>query len=101
VYGGTSLTNGADCSGFTMRIFEHFGIDTGRSSRDQAAKAKTISINDIQPGDLLFYASGDYINHVALYIGGGQIIHASNSKTGIIISTAYYRTPYKAATFLN
>lgn len=101
VYGGTSLTNGADCSGFVMRIFEHFGIDTGRSSRDQAAKAKTISINDIQPGDLLFYASGDYINHVALYIGGGQIIHASNSKTGIIISTAYYRTPYKAATFLN
>ena len=101
VYGGTSLTNGADCSGFTMRIFEHFGIDTGRSSRDQAAKAKEISINDIQPGDLLFYANGDYINHVALYIGGGQIIHASNSKTGIIISTAYYRTPYKAATFLN
>jgi len=101
VYGGTSLTNGADCSGFTMRIFEHFGIDTGRSSRDQAAKAKEIPLSDIQPGDLLFYASGDYINHVALYIGGGQIIHASNSKTGIIISTAYYRTPYKAATFLN
>lgn len=101
VYGGTSLTNGADCSGFTMRIFEHFGIDTGRSSRDQAANGKEISINDIQPGDLLFYASGDYINHVALYIGGGQIIHASNSKTGIVISTAYYRTPYKAVTFLN
>ena len=101
VYGGTSLTSGADCSGFTMRIFEHFGIDTGRSSRDQAAKGKEIAISDIQPGDLLFYASGDYINHVALYIGGGQIIHASNSKTGIIISTAYYRTPYKAVTFLN
>ena len=101
VYGGTSLTTGADCSGFTMRIFEHFGIDTGRSSRDQAAKGKEIAISDIQPGDLLFYASGDYINHVALYIGGGQIIHASNSKTGIIISTAYYRTPYKAVTFLN
>ncbi len=100
VYGGTSLTNGADCSGFTMRIFEHFGIDTGRSSRDQAAKGKEIPISEIQPGDLLFYASGDYINHVALYIGGGQIIHASNSKTGIITSTAYYRTPYKAVTFL-
>ena len=101
VYGGTSLTNGADCSGFTMRIFEHFGIDTGRSSRDQAAKGKIIPVSDVQPGDLIFYANGDYINHVALYIGGGQIIHASNSKTGIIISTAYYRTPYKAATFLN
>ena len=101
VYGGTSLTNGADCSGFTMRIFEHFGIDTGRSSRDQAAKGKEIALSEIQPGDLIFYANGDYINHVALYIGGGQIIHASNSKTGIITSTAYYRTPYKAVTFLN
>ena len=100
VYGGTSLTDGADCSGFTMRIYEHFGIDTGRTSRDQAAKGKQIPIDSVQPGDLLFYASGDYINHVAMYIGGGQIIHASTSKTGIIISTAYYRTPYKAVTFL-
>lgn len=101
VYGGTSLTEGADCSGFTMRIYEHFGISTGRTSRDQAANGKEIPINSVQPGDLLFYASGDYINHVALYIGGGQIIHASTSKTGITISTAYYRTPYKAVTFLN
>ena len=100
VYGGTSLTDGADCSGFTMRIYEHFGIDTGRTSRDQAAKGKQIPIDSVQPGDLLFYASGDYINHVAMYIGGGQIIHASTSKTGISISTAYYRTPYKAVTFL-
>lgn len=100
VYGGTSLTDGADCSGFTMRIFEHFGISTGRTSRDQAANGKEIPLSSIQPGDLLFYASGDYINHVALYIGGGQIIHASTSKTGIVISTAYYRTPYKAVTFL-
>lgn len=100
VYGGTSLTDGADCSGFTMRIYEHFGISTGRTSRDQAAKGKQIPIDSVQPGDLLFYASGDYINHVAMYIGGGQIIHASTSKTGIIISTAYYRTPYKAVTFL-
>ena len=100
VYGGTSLTDGTDCSGFTMRIYEHFGISTGRTSRDQAANGKTISIDAVQPGDLLFYASGDYINHVAMYIGGGQIIHASTSKTGIIISTAYYRTPYKAVTFL-
>jgi len=100
VYGGTSLTDGTDCSGFTMRIYEHFGINTGRTSRDQAAKGKQIPIDSVQPGDLLFYASGDYINHVAMYIGGGQIIHASTSKTGIIISTAYYRTPYKAVTFL-
>lgn len=101
VYGGTSLTNGADCSGFTMRIYEHFGIDTGRTSRDQADNGRAISLDAIQPGDLLFYASGDYINHVAMYVGGGQVIHASSSTTGIIYSPAYYRTPYKAVTFLD
>lgn len=101
VYGGTSLTNGADCSGFTQAIFAHFGITTGRSSRDQAVKARQISLDAIQPGDLLFYASGDYINHVAIYIGGGQVIHASNETTGIIISPYNYRTPSKAGTFLD
>lgn len=101
VFGGTSLTNGADCSGFTQAIFAHFGISTGRSSRDQAAKAREIPMDSIQPGDLLFYASGDYINHVAIYIGGGQVIHASNETTGIIISPYNYRTPSKAATFLD
>lgn len=101
VYGGTSLTSGTDCSGFVMRIYEHFGISTGRSSRDQAANGRAIAIDAVQPGDLLFYASGDYINHVAIYIGGGQIIHAASSRTGIITSPANYRTPYKAATFLN
>jgi len=101
VYGGTSLTEGADCSGFTMKVFEHFGISTGRTSRDQADKGREISLSAIQPGDLLFYANGDYINHVALYIGGGQVIHASTPQKGITISTAYYRTPYKAVSFLD
>lgn len=101
VYGGTSLTNGADCSGFTQAIFAHFGISTGRSSRDQAVKARQISMDAVQPGDVLFYASGDYINHVAIYIGGGQVIHASNETTGIIISPYNYRTPLKAGTFLD
>ena len=101
VYGGTSLTNGADCSGFTMQIYAHFGISTGRSSRDQAAKGREISVSAVQPGDLLFYASGDYINHVAIYIGGGQVIHASNPTTGICITPANYRTPCKAVTFLD
>lgn len=101
VYGGTSLTNGADCSGFTMSVYAHFGINTGRSSRDQAAKGRAISTGDVKPGDLLFYASGDYINHVALYIGGGQVVHASNERTGICISPANYRTPCKAVTFLD
>lgn len=101
VYGGTSLTNGADCSGFTMSVFAHFGISTGRSSRDQAAKGKEIAVSAVQPGDLLFYASGNYINHVALYIGNGQVIHASTAKSGIKISPSNYRTPCKAVSFLN
>lgn len=101
VYGGTSLTNGADCSGFTQSVFAHFGITTGRSSRDQAAKGKEISMSAIQPGDLLFYASGNYINHVAIYIGDGKIIHSSNPTTGITITKYNYRTPCKAVTFLD
>lgn len=101
VYGGTSLTNGADCSGFTQSVFAHFGITTGRSSRDQAAKGKEISLSAIQPGDLLFYASGSYINHVAIYIGDGKIIHSSNPTTGITITKYNYRTPCKAVTFLD
>ena len=101
VYGGTSLTKGADCSGFTQAVYAHFGISTGRSSRDQAARGKSIPVSDAKPGDLLFYASGDYINHVAIYIGGGQVIHASNPTTGICITPANYRTPCKAVTFLD
>lgn len=101
VYGGDSLTNGADCSGFVMRIFEHFGIDTGRNSREQAGKGRQIAIEAVQPGDLLFYASGDTINHVAIYLGGGQVIHAASAKTGIIISPADYRTACRAVSFLD
>ena len=101
VYGGTSLTNGADCSGFVMSVFSHFGISTGRSSREQAGKGKTISVNEVQPGDLLFYASGDYINHVGIYVGDGKIIHASNPATGICYAPANYRTPCKAISFFD
>ncbi|MEI3187330.1 MAG: C40 family peptidase [Lachnospiraceae bacterium] len=86
VYGGTSLTTGADCSGFTQAIFAHFGITTGRTSRDQAQNVKTIPISSVQPGDLLFYGSGSTITHVAIYIGDGKVIHSSNSRTGVIIS---------------
>lgn len=100
-YGGTSLTNGTDCSGFTQAIFANFGMTIGRSSRDQAAKGREIAVDAVQTGDLLFYASGSYINHVAIYIGGGQVIHSSNPKTGVVISPAHYRTPCKAVTFFN
>ena len=101
VYGGTSLTNGADCSGFVMSVFSHFGINTGRSSREQAGKGKTIPVDQVQPGDLLFYASGDYINHVGIYVGDGKIIHSSNPATGICYASANYRTPCKAVSFFD
>lgn len=95
VWGGTSLTNGTDCSGFVMRIYEHFGYYLPRTSRAQAGATKSVSSQDVQVGDLFFYGSGSTVNHVALYIGGGQIIHASNSRDGIKISNAYYRQPLK------
>ncbi len=101
VYGGTSLTDGADCSGFVMSVFAHFGITTGRSSRDQATHGRTISVDEVQPGDLLFYASGDYINHVGIYIGGGQIVHASTPASGICTAPANYRTPAKAVSLID
>lgn len=98
--GGTSLTNGADCSGFVQSVFRDCGVSLGRSSRDQAAGGTPISISDIQPGDLLFYSSGGRINHVALYIGNGQVVHASSPKNGIRISNYNYRTPCKAVRYL-
>lgn len=101
VYGVTSLTNGADCSAFTQSVFAHFGITTGRSSRGQAEKGRKISLSPIQPGVLLFYASESYINHVAIYIGDGKIIHSSNPTTGITITKYNYCTPCKAVTFLD
>ncbi|MCC8137569.1 MAG: C40 family peptidase [Clostridiales bacterium] len=93
VYGGTSLTNGADCSGFTQSVFAHFGISISRTAASQACGGTSVSLSDIQPGDLLFYSNGGSIGHVALYIGNGQIVHASTSSTGIIISNYNYRTP--------
>ena len=99
-YGGTSLTSGVDCSGFVMRIFQNFGINTGRDSRTQASVARTKSASEIMPGDVVFYGSGGRVNHVGIYIGEGLIVHASNERTGIKISSMYYRTPMKIGTFI-
>lgn len=93
VWGGTSLTNGTDCSGFTMRIFEYFGYSLSRTSGAQSGNGTRVSLSEIRPGDLLFYYHGSSIGHVAIYIGNGQIIHASTERTGIIISNAFYTTP--------
>lgn len=95
VYGGTSLTNGTDCSGFTMRIHEHYGITIPRTAADQASSSAGKSISSLskaKPGDLLFYkGSNGTIGHVTMYMGNNKVIHASNSRTGIIISDVNYR----------
>ena len=95
-YGGTSLTNGADCSGFVQSVFANFGIGLSRTAASQAGGGTSVSLDSLQAGDLLFYSSSGSIDHVALYIGGGQIVHAANSASGIIISNAYYSTPVAA-----
>lgn len=96
VWGGTSLTKGADCSGFVLAVFKKYGIALSHSSRAQANEGTKISASDLKPGDLIFYGNGKgNINHVAIYIGGGQVIHASSTKTGIKISSYKYRTPVK------
>ena len=93
VWGGTSLTNGADCSGFTLSIFAKYGVYLPHSSQAQANCGTRISASEAKPGDLFFYGSGSSISHVAIYIGNGQIVHASSKKTGIKISNAFYRSP--------
>ena len=93
VWGGTSLTNGADCSGFTLSVFANFGIGLSRTAESQSYGGTPVDFGSLQPGDLIFYNSTGSIDHVAIYIGGGQIVHAANSRKGIIISDAYYQTP--------
>lgn len=93
VWGGTSLTNGADCSGFTMSVLSNFGIGISRTSTAQSSNGSSVSVGNVQVGDLIFYGSGSSIGHVAMYIGNGKVVHASNAKTGIIISDMYYRSP--------
>lgn len=101
VWGGTSLTKGADCSGFVMSVFKKYGVKLSHSSKAQANEGTKISTSELLPGDLIFYAnSRGSINHVAIYIGGGQVIHASNPKTGIRISKYNYRTPAKCVRVL-
>ena len=99
VYGGTSLTNGTDCSGFTQSVMANFGIYIARTAADQAYGGTSVSVSDIQPGDLLFYSDGSGISHVALYIGGGQIVHAATESQGIIISSYNYDSPVCAARY--
>jgi len=96
VWGGTSLTRGADCSGFVLSVFRNYGMSLPHSSRAQANCGSAVSLNELKPGDLVFYGNRSGINHVAIYVGGGQVVHASNPRVGITISGMYYRSPVKA-----
>ena len=100
VWGGESLTKGVDCSGFTMKIYQKYGIYLPHSSRAQPNHGTKISRDQIRPGDLIFYGNGKSINHVAIYIGNGQVVHASNARDGIKISSAFYRTPVCIVSYL-
>ena len=88
VWGGTSLTNGADCSGFVQSVYSNFGVSLPRTSYEQQNAGREVSYSDAQPGDLICYGG-----HVAIYMGNGKIVHASNSRDGIKVSdNAAYRT---------
>lgn len=94
VWGGTSLTNGCDCSGFTQSVLKNFGISIPRVSRDQAHAGERVTSDKMKPGDLVFYANNSgTINHVGMYIGNGQIVNAASAKAGIRIYRWNYRTP--------
>lgn len=99
VYGGTSLTNGADCSGFVLSVMANFGISLPRTAASQSTVGTPVSLDSIQPGDLLFYQGSGGIGHVTMYIGNGQVVHASNPSTGITVSSIDYRTPCCARSF--
>ena len=99
VYGGTSLTNGADCSGFVMSVFANFGYSLPRVAADQCAASTKKDVSQLEPGDLVFYGTG-YVDHVALYLGDGKIIHASGAATGIKISNYDYQQPAAIGTFM-
>lgn len=101
VWGGTSLTKGADCSGFVLSVYAKYGYSLPHSSKAQANCGTKISASEARPGDLFFYGNGSGINHVAIYIGNGQVVHASSPKSGIKISSAYYRTPVKVVRILS
>ena len=100
VWGGTSLTNGVDCSGFTMKVYKKYGISLPHHAASQAGCGTSIRASQLRPGDLIFYSGGKGINHVALYIGGGRVVHASNPRTGIKTSVYNYRTPVKIVSLL-
>ncbi len=100
-YGGSDPHTGVDCSGFTRYVMQHAaGLTINRSSGGQATQGRAVSADQMRPGDLIFYGSGKSINHVAMYIGNGQVVHSSTYKTGIKTSPWNYRAPVKIVNVL-
>ena len=87
VYGGNSLSTGVDCSGFVQQVYKHFGYSLPRTSDSQGSCGSSVSSSEMRPGDLVYYGG-----HIAIYIGGGEVVHASNERTGIKVSTLNYRS---------
>lgn len=89
VYGGNSLTNGTDCSGFTKLVFANYGVYLPRSAPEQAYAGRHISLDDIMPGDIIVSGYDGVVCHAALYIGDGKLVHALNSNVGIVVTSMY------------
>ncbi len=101
VYGGVNPKTGVDCSGFTRYVLNYAGISLSHSSRAQSGEGRIVSYEEARPGDLVFYGKNGSINHVALYMGEGRVVHASTEKTGIIVTNVMYRKPVKFVSVLN
>lgn len=101
VYGGNNPNTGVDCSGFTRYVLANTaGVYLNRTAAEQSTQGRTVSAENAKPGDLVFYSSGNRVDHVAIYIGNGQVVHASNERVGIVTSNMYYRTPTKFVNML-
>jgi cell wall-associated NlpC family hydrolase len=102
VYGGINPNTGVDCSGFTRYVLKKTAdVELDHSARSQSGEGKIISYDQARPGDLVFYGKNGSINHVALYMGDGKVVHASTEKTGIIVTNVMYRKPVKFVSVLN
>lgn len=101
VYGGNNPNTGVDCSGFTKYIMANTaGVYLNRTAASQSTQGHSVSAEEARPGDLVFYSNGASVNHVAIYIGEGRVVHASNERVGITTSNMYYRTPVKIVNVL-
>ncbi|MBE6009724.1 MAG: cell wall hydrolase [Lachnospiraceae bacterium] len=101
VWGGTSLTNGADCSGFVQSIFAQYGYSLPRTAAEQSQVGEQIAVEDAQPGDLIFYGRGGHIYHVVIYAGDGQTIEAKSRRAGIVASEVSYNNAVWAVRILD